>query len=227
MPAVLSFISQKGGVAKSTLARAIASVAAHSGIAVVIADLDARQQSIVRWGEARREQGRTPIIETAAHETIDDALRAHPDCELLIIDAPGRSDDTTLQIANQSHVVIVPTGAGLDDLYPTVLLLHELTAAGIPTERLSVALCRVLTASEEAEARTYITKAGYAALDGALPERAAFRASHNQGLAIGEVIDAGDRVDRLVEAILKMVIREMKRASESSAVVQLRKGKRT
>ena len=38
MAAVIAFISQKGGVGKSTLARALAAVCAQAGLEVVLAD---------------------------------------------------------------------------------------------------------------------------------------------------------------------------------------------
>ena len=42
MPVVVAFISQKGGVGKSTLARALGAVAASAGLKVRLADLDAQ-----------------------------------------------------------------------------------------------------------------------------------------------------------------------------------------
>ena len=53
MLVIVGFVSQKGGVGKSTLARALATVAAEAGIKVKIADLDPQQQTIARWEERR------------------------------------------------------------------------------------------------------------------------------------------------------------------------------
>ena len=54
------------------------------------------------------------------------------------------------------RAVVQPTGASIDDLRPAILLFHELVAAGIPHERLVMALCRILSAAEEEMARRYI-----------------------------------------------------------------------
>ena len=52
MPIIVSFISQKGGVGKSTLARALAAVAAY-GMRVRLADLDAQQATVIEWERTR------------------------------------------------------------------------------------------------------------------------------------------------------------------------------
>ena len=53
MTAVIAFVSQKGGVRKSTLARALAREAAASGLKVKVADLDPDQATIVDWHKVR------------------------------------------------------------------------------------------------------------------------------------------------------------------------------
>jgi chromosome partitioning protein len=226
MPAVIAFISQKGGVGKSTLARALAAVAAHAGIQTVVADLDPRQQTAVRWGEVRHAKNVAPEIAIEGFADIDDALQAHTDCELLVVDTPGQSDATTLHIAERSHVVVIPTGPTLDDLYPAVLLLHELAESEIPAERLAVALCHILSKGEEEEARRYITAAGYEIFAGSLPERAVYRDAQNQGLAVSEIKDLDPRVDKLLESMLQKVMQEVKRHAVAKKTAAVKKGTR-
>jgi chromosome partitioning protein len=43
MPVVVAFVSQKGGVGKSTLARALATFAVAHGLRTKLADLDVQQ----------------------------------------------------------------------------------------------------------------------------------------------------------------------------------------
>jgi chromosome partitioning protein len=102
---------------------------------------------------------------------------------------------------------VLPTGPSLDDLYPTVLLFHELARAGIERSRLVAALCRVLNDDEEVAARGYLGQAGYEALPGCILESAAYRVAQNRGQALTEVREKllHDRADGLMEGLLVKV----------------------
>ena len=53
MPLIVSFVSQKGGVEKSALARALAVAVAEGGMNVLLADLDPQQSTIAEWARLR------------------------------------------------------------------------------------------------------------------------------------------------------------------------------
>ena len=219
MAIVVAFISQKGGVGKSTLARALAAVAAHAGIAVGVADLDPRQHTVLRWQRTRVEGGHTPAVAVRACASLDEALAWQDELDLLIIDTPAGVHRGTLDIARHSHLVVQPSGASLDDLHPAVLLFHELVAAGVPKSRLVMALMRTMTKTEEDAARRYIAGASYATLPGSIPERAAFREAQNIGQALNETDEQSlnDRVDALMQALLDKVASEVAVLSEWQA----------
>ena len=80
MPAVIAFVSQKGGVGKSTLARALAAVCSHAGLDVILADLDPRQQTLVHWQKARTEYRVSPRVSV---EPFNDAAEAAERAETL------------------------------------------------------------------------------------------------------------------------------------------------
>ncbi len=186
MPVIVAFISQKGGVGKSTLARGLGAATAHAGLRVRIADLDVQQLTIKHWENKRRLNLVEPNIDVRAYDSFTATLNEAHDVELLIIDAPGRADRTTLAIARSADFIVQPTGPSLDDLYPGVLLFHSLVAAGIAQERLVFALSRTEKSDEEDEARRYIQEAGYDVLPGAIPERVGYRDAQNRGRAITE-----------------------------------------
>jgi chromosome partitioning protein len=103
--------------------------------------------------------------------------------------------------------VVQPTGASVDDLRPAVREFHALVREGIGKEKLTFALNRIGTPTEEADARTYIEEAGYAALDGCLLERPAYRKAQNGGHAVTETSHAGlnARADALIQALIDKI----------------------
>ena len=220
MPIVVAFISQKGGVGKSTLARALAAVAAHARLKVMVADLDPRQHTLMHWEKARRENNIAPSLIVEAFDDVETALAAAAKCDLLIVDAPGHVDQGTLEIARVAHLIVQPTGAGLDDLRPAVLVFHELVRAGIPNTRLAAAMCRVLDADEEVAARAYLAEAGYEVLAGSIPERSAYRAAQNSGRALTETAKTSltKRPDALMEALLLKIAALLDEAARRTKV---------
>jgi chromosome partitioning protein len=184
---VVAFCSQKGGVSKSTLARALAVEAARSDLTVKVADLDVGQGSTVDWQRDRAAAGIEPDVPVQLHRTPQDALKHANGADLLVIDGPARADKETLVIARVADLVVLPTGASLDDLRPAVRTANSLKAAGIPVAKIIFVLCRIGTDAEAEAARSYLTEAGYQIAPSYVPERPAYRAVQNEGRAITEV----------------------------------------
>lgn len=185
--ATVAFCSQKGGVSKSSLARALAVEAARSGLTVKVADLDFGQGSTVDWHKDRTAGGMEPEVAVQLHRTLKDAMKHANGADLLVIDGPARADKDTLEIAAASDLVVLPTGASLDDLRPAIRTANSLKAAGISDSRVLFVLSRIGTDAEAEAARSYITEAGYRVAPGFVPERPAYRAIQNEGRAITEV----------------------------------------
>lgn len=218
MPAVIAFVSQKGGVGKSTLARALAAVCAHAGLKVMLADLDPQQQTLVHWQKTRMQNSVSPEVTVAAFDNADEAIEHAADFDLLILDTPAGASESTLEVARLSHLAVLPTGPSLDDLHPTVLLFHELSGAGIPLPRLAAALCRVLDGKEEDAARAYVQAAGYEVLEGSIPESRAYRSAQNSGRSLIETDEQSfnERADTLLEALLTKVAGLVPEAEEET-----------
>ena len=207
MTTVIAFVSQKGGVGKSTLARALAREAAASGLRVKIADLDPDQATIVDWHKVRTQRAIEPSLSVELFRTAAHALASADGFDLLVIDGPAKASGGTTEIAKRADLIVQPTGAGRDDLNPAVRVFHGLVKFGVPASRLVFALNHIGTESEAEAARTYIAEAGYAALPGYLPERPAYRLAQNEGLAGTETRFHGlkERADALIQALIDKV----------------------
>ena len=218
MPMIIAFVSQKGGVGKSTLARTLGAVVAHGGLSVLIADLDPKQSTSLQWIK-KREPDDDIEIDVRSYEELEDALADGEEFEVVILDLPGGVSRRTLDVAKASHLLVLPTGPSVDDLHPTVLLHHELTTAGISNERIACAICRTLSKDEEADARDYLVEAGCFVLPGALPEKVAYRTALNQGRAMTETAssDLNERADALIESILNRIASQFENATQTQS----------
>ena len=204
---VVAFISQKGGVGKSTLARALAREAASSGLQVKVGDLDTDQATIIDWHKVRTQRGIEPVLSVELFRSIADAVKAAGRYDLLVIDGPAKASTSTTEISKKSQLIVQPTGPALDDLKPAIRVFHGLVKAGIPANRLVFALNHIGTDNEADAARTYLKEAGYEALPGHLQERPAYRIAQNEGYAITETrfVSLKGRADTLVQALIDRV----------------------
>jgi chromosome partitioning protein len=162
---------------------------------------------VVEWQRLRGENQLAPTLDVRGFSTVTQALAGMADDELLILDAPARTGRRTFDIAKVSDLVVQPTSGSLDDLRPAIVLFHELVEAGVPRERLVLALSRILSPEEADAARAYIAKTDYEVLAGAIPERAAFRNAQNRGQALTEAKarTQDDAVHQLMGALVDKV----------------------
>jgi chromosome partitioning protein len=204
---VVAFISQKGGVGKSTLARALAREAASSGLQVKVGDLDIDQATIIDWHKVRMQRGIEPVLSVELFRSVAEAVKAVGRYDLLVVDGPAKASVSTTEIAKKSHLIVQPTGPALDDLKPAIRVFHGLVKAGIPPRRLIFALNHIGTDNEADAARAYLRDAGYDALPGYLQERPAYRMAQNEGFAITETRFASlkGKADTLIQALIDRV----------------------
>ncbi len=95
-------------------------------------------------------------------------------------------------------------------MIPGLKLAHELERKGIARNKLVLALVRVATKPEIADARAYIEQSGFAILDGCLYEKPSYRQAQNAGLAVTETRykSLNAKADMLMESILKYLMEE-------------------
>lgn len=209
MTTTIGFISQKGGVGKSTLARLIGREAAAGGLSVKIGDLDTQQTTSTLWAARRSENEITPAVRVEAYSALRTALNDAVAFDVFLIDGAPHSSKETLEIARAADFVVIPTSQSLDDLHPSVLLAHELVKKGIPRETIAFALCKVTdSAGEVREARSYLEQAGYVVLTGEVPYRTGFSKALDQGKAITETPfkTLTNRAETLAQSIIDAAV---------------------
>lgn len=188
MPHVIGCASQKGGVGKSSIARAIAAAFALNDWSVLIADLDTKQGTATAWQQRRLRAEIRPDVPVQMFGNVATALRKASSADLLIIDGAPHASAETVEIAKASDLLLLPTGLALDDLEPAVTLANTLADLhGIPVARMAFTLCKTGSSQAELqEARNYLGKTRFLTLDGAIPQKPAFSRAMDGGLSVIE-----------------------------------------
>ena len=177
---IIAFISQKGGVGKSTLAQALASEAKKKKISVLLADCDSQQATSYEWSKLNKK------IPCQVFNSVSEVWPLSKDYDLIIIDGPARTSAGTLEIAKKADLLIQPTGASRADLIPAIKEFNALKKAGISTKKLLFVLTRLSTTAEAKAIQEYLTNAGYTYSPNYLMEKASYKQVQNEGKSIIE-----------------------------------------
>jgi chromosome partitioning protein len=126
-PHFITFANEKGGTGKSTTAVHTAIALAASGRRVAAIDLDSRQRTMTRYLENRdatvRRLGK-PLVEVR-YEAVDELTepnldsaigRLAPDCDIIVIDTPGRDDPVARAAILKADTLVTPMNDSFVDL---------------------------------------------------------------------------------------------------------------
>ena len=201
---IVGVVSQKGGVGKSTLCQLIAREAAISGKQAKILDFDTKQMTSTDWVRARLERDLQPAVEAEPAKNLDKVLKHSRGYDIVVLDGAAGTPNPHQFIGAFCDLIVLPTGASRADLVPTLALARRIAEMKLAVDGPVFALCRVLTASEAAEARATIGRAGFETLEGELTERPGYRQAQNFGRSASETgfPSLNDKARRLAHAIL-------------------------
>lgn len=205
-PKTVSFVSQKGGVGKSALARLTAVGAAHRGLRTLLADFDLEQLTSVEWNALRMRNSIEPEIDARAFKSLK-KLKKSEGYDLIVADTRGLADDLSHEIAEASEVVFLPTGVSRDDLTPTLALARRLAREGAEG-RLVIVLSKIGRSEIQlAKAVEMIEDSGFELFGEHWPLRDGFQADLDMGRAGREVRNPHLRevAERLEDAIFKRI----------------------
>lgn len=184
---IASFVGQKGGVGKSTLARLLAVAAARQEYKVLLADFDLEQLSCVEWSAVRLRNGIAPDIEARVFNSLKNLRKKVSNLDLVVVDTRGLADELTKEISQESDVVFLPTGTSMDDLRPTLALAKRLSKSRKISNKIVLILSKVGRSERLLQtARDTIAEAGFDVLDNVWPERDGFQADLDIGKAGSE-----------------------------------------
>lgn len=184
---VIACLSQKGGVGKSTLARLIATTYCQAGWKVKIADFNVKQKTCLDWSLLRERQNIAPLVPAEAYNDPVRALKDNEDHDMIVFDGKPDSDTQTIRIAQESDVVIIPTGVSADDLVPQVRFAQELKQRGIHTKKILFVINKATESNLAIEdARNFIEAAGFENSRLPIYMKTAYINAQNTGRCISE-----------------------------------------
>lgn len=223
MAVVVAFLSQKGGVGKSTLARSLGVLAARLDLKVLLADLDPQQRTLMRWLKTRTDLKLDTPLRVEAFDTPADALGEADKVDVIVLDLPGHISNVATSVARNADFVVQPTSPSVDDLHPSVLVFQALERVGLAREKLAFALCRVLGEKEADATRDYLARHGYTVLRGSIHERLGYRDALNLGRTLTECKQIGMSNSAqilLLDLLERALSRRLSVAEEEAAAVQ-------
>lgn len=201
----IAVVQQKGGVGKSTNCRNLAAAHAGFGWDVKIADLDVNQSTSFTWHKRRLAAGVEPVVAVEIFGSASQALKQADKYDLFIFDGAPMANRATLEVALVSDLVVIPTGLGLDDMEPCVILANDLVKNGVDRSKIVFVFCRTTGSDAELQyAIDYMAQTPYFTVPHPLPEKPSIRGAHDQGLAAIECKFKGPResAERMTQAII-------------------------
>src|SRR5690554_6521045 len=113
---VISIISQKGGVGKTTLATALAVEASRNGKQVLLLDLDP-QASATFWNDSRSGEA-SPAVTAIPPARLEHYLKASKEAgaDFVFIDTPPFAKDIAYDAAKLADFVLIPAKPAVLDI---------------------------------------------------------------------------------------------------------------
>lgn len=203
----VAFASGKGGVSKSTLARALGVSYAKSDWSVLGADLDIGQATLANWMRRRIGNHIEPSFDVQSFgspalikKKIDSGA-----WDIVVLDCAAFASKATIEIAHMVDLMVIPTRFSLDDLESTVNTANSLISGGVPVSKLLIAFSAVAENLQDYEdARTYIEQTPYFLVDGYIPQKPALSKTQDVGRSIIECAYVAPRLkaDKVIQGII-------------------------
>lgn len=201
----IGVISQKGGVGKSAVSRCLGTAHAGFGWDVKIGDLDIQQSTSYVWQKRRLSSEVEPVVAVECFGTVSQAMKQADNYDLFIFDGAPHATKATLEIAEISDMVIIPTGLSLDDMEPCVILANDLVKNGVNRDKIVFTFCRTGDSKAELEeSLQYMAQTPYTAIPHPMPEKTAIRRAHDLGLSAIEAKYKGPReaAEKMVQSLI-------------------------
>lgn len=208
MSYVVSFLSGKGGVTKTTKARALAVKFRQDEWEVGVLDIDTAQASFRKWNNRRVNNGIEPSMPVMAGTLRDLAtMKESGEYHLIIVDGAAYGSLEARQAAEQSDLVVVGCRFSYDDMDSAVETINSLVLKGIPKERFCLVFSGVPEQRNDRNyeaAYAYLAQTGYYIVPGYIEMKNSITDAQNMGLAMNEIqfTSLREKIDHVMNGIV-------------------------
>ena len=211
---IISFLSQKGGVGKSSLASLLAFGLAKNGLEeITIIDGDTSQSSMISFFRRRTAamEGVNSLekikVTLGTSEKYESYISNNGDT---IFDMPGMASKKTLTVAKLSTHIFIPINPTIMTAEPQVTLANEFIEHGISSSKIAFVFNLSQPSSNVEDVKRYMNRYltdDVAVLEEYLPSQVAYERANNYGKCFTEVSfkSLRDKACRVQEAMLKFV----------------------
>lgn len=210
--AVIAFVNQKGGCAKSTTAVHFAYWLMLQRHKVLLVDADAQRSSSI-WLDSLEIEVPCEVVQTSK-ELSSRIPKLAKEYTYLVVDGPAGLSDATKSILVQANLAIIPcqpSGVDLRSASDAIRLIRQAqeTRNGMP--KAAVFLSRAVKGTRlKDEAISLLNNVGVPVLATVVHQRQAIADTFGQGATVWELlgkasVEAADEYDQLFREIMEMM----------------------
>lgn len=218
---IISFLNQKGGVAKTTLSVNVAGCLARQGHRVLLIDAD-KQGSATTWASLRKDAP-FQVVSMARANMARDALKLAQDYDHTIIDGPPHAEEIARSCIVASDFVVLPIEPSGLSTWASDLTVRQVKEA---QEFKPCLKCRFVVSRKIGKTvigrdiRNMAAEAGLPILESEIEQRVAFA----EGMTMGQTIfewagdsNAAREIEHLTKEIERYVEEDIFSGSEAKA----------
>ena len=184
----LSFLNQKGGAGKTTLAVHAATALASTGAKVLLLDADS-QASALDWSAARQKSPAFALLGLPKPTVHKELPRLSEDYDHVVIDGPPRIADITRSIIMASELVVIPVQPSPYDVWAVKDVVELIREARVYKDMLKAAFVinrKIVNTAIGRDVVEALTTYELPVLSASLCQRVAFAESATHGSTVLE-----------------------------------------
>ena len=203
---IISFLNQKGGVGKTTLAVNVAAALAERGHRVLLIDAD-KQASATAWAQLREDPCPFQVVGMARANMARDAMELSSGFDHAVIDGPPHAEEIARSCVIASDFVVIPIEPSGLSAWASDLTVRQVREAQDykPALKCGFVVSRKIGNTVIGrEMRGVAAASGMPVFDAEIMQRVAFAESLTMGRTIGEWVPGGvawQETDRLTKEL--------------------------